>query len=549
MKKIIFLLIFVVALFFRFYKITQVPLSLNWDETAFGYNAYSVIQTGKDEYGTKLPLEFKSVGDYKCPLFVYFLVPVIKIFGLNEFSIRLLPSLFGAMSVVLFSLLVNDLFGNISLSILSGMLLAISPWHLQFTRAQGDVALGSFFVILGLWSFNKWLKGGRWQIYLSSFSFSLALYSYFSERLFVPVLLLAIAAIYQKEIKKRLKPTIKAFLLGFLLCLPLVFSMLSSGQKGKILMTTIFGYQRPDEYLQKMKREDIFSGIFNLYHNQLVEYGLMVIDHYFNQFSPSFLFVKGPPDDRQKIYGMGMMFWSDVILLVVGMANIWLIKSKKKETALLFSWLAVAPLPAVITRDPVHARRAFEMVYPLMVILALGILGINKWYSRCKSKFRIIPIAVFLTIFFWSFGYYLLSYYLLTPLRTYQGPSGWQYGYKQLVEFVSPLKDKYNQVVIDTTYQGPYLFFLFYEKYDPAKYQPQAFLVKKDEWSLGEGRGYDNYQFRDIYWPRDRSLPKTLFAGPPERISKKDIDPKQSELLTTIYFPDGKEAFYVVATK
>ncbi len=103
--------------------------------------------------------------------------------------------------------------------------------------------------------------------------------------------------------------------------------------------------------------------------------------------------------------------------------------------------------------------------------------------------------------------------------------------------------------MIDTTYQGPYLFFLFYEKYDPAKYQPQAFLVKKDEWSLGEGRGYDNYQFRDIYWPRDRSLPKTLFAGPPERISKKDIDPKQSELLTTIYFPDGKEAFYVVATK
>jgi len=86
-KKIcLIIIIFLVSLFFRFYHITKVPISLNWDETAFGYNAFSILETGRDEYGTKLPLEFKSVGDYKCPLFVYLSVPVIKYFGLNEFQ-------------------------------------------------------------------------------------------------------------------------------------------------------------------------------------------------------------------------------------------------------------------------------------------------------------------------------------------------------------------------------------------------------------------------------------------------------------------------------
>lgn len=117
-----------------------------------------------------------------------------------------------------------------------------------------------------------------------------------------------------------------------------------------------------------------------------------------------------------------------------------------------------------------------------------------------------------------------------------------------MVDYVSPLKDRYERIVIDTSYQGPYLFFLFYEKYPPQKYHPQAQLVQKDEFSLGEGKGYDNYEFRDIYWPKDRGLKGVLFAGSPERLPLRDIDPKEARILETIYFPDGKEAFYIVET-
>ncbi|HUV71847.1 MAG TPA: glycosyltransferase family 39 protein [Clostridia bacterium] len=546
---ILLLAIFILSLAFRFYKITSVPISLNWDEAAFAYNAYSILQTGKDEYGTPFPLEFKSVGDYKCPIFVYLTVPVIKLFGLSEFSIRLLSSLFGALSVAVFFLLTKELFGDLKIALAAGIITAISPWHLQFTRAQGDVAISSFLVVLGIWQFIRWVKQKEsLAIFISIISFSLTFYAYFSERVFVPVLFLLLCFFFRKEILSRKKEFFLAGIGGLLILLPLVRTMMSSGQKNKILITTIFGYRRPQEYLEKMASEDHLPIIYKIFHHPAIEYSWMIVDRYLNHFSPYFLFTRGPNDDRQRIEGMGMLYWSDAVLLVFALMALKAFK-KRQELLLVAAWLAISPLPSIVTRDPVHARRAFNMLYPLSIILAIGAVKLFGLVKKKKGTFFKIFLPLgFGLFFFWSFSFYILSYFVFTPPETAAGPGGWSYGYKQLVEYVSPLKDKYEKIVIDTSYQGPYLFFLFYEKYPPALYQPQAQLVKKDEFSLGEGKGYDNYEFRDIYWPVDRGAKHTLFAGSPERLPLQDIDSREARILKTIYFPDGKEAFYVVET-
>ncbi len=541
--------IFLTALFFRFYKITQVPTSLNWDEAAFGYNAYSILLTGKDEYGVKLPLEFKSVGDYKCPLFVYLTVPVIKLLGLSEFSIRFISSLFGAFSVAVFFLVVWELFGDLRLSFLSSLILAVSPWHLQFTRAQGDVAVSSFFVLFGFWQFLRWVKKGRTAAICLAFAgFALTFYSYFAERFFVPIFVLGLCLFFRRKIWSRRKSFITGIAVGLLLTAPLLSSIISSGQKSKILMTTIFGYRRPESYLEKMKSEDGRPIIFTAFHHPLVEYSFMMVDHYLNHFSPYFLFVRGVQDDRQRIEGMGMLYWSDAVLLALAFWAVAKGTRKKKALLIVLAWLIIAPLPSIITRDPVHARRAFNMVYPICIFLGIGLAKFLEIVGRSAFWKKTVLSLAFFGFFSWSFGLYLLSYYVFTPLRTYAGPGGWNYGYKELVQFISPIKSKYKKVVVDTSYQGPYLFFLFYEKYPPAGYQPQAQLVKKDEFSLGEGKGYDSYEFRDIYWPADRGERRTLFAGSPERIPLGDINPKEAKLLGQIYFPDGKVAFNIVET-
>jgi len=59
-KKILFIII-VAGFLIRFININNYP-PLLWDEASLGYNAYSILKTGRDEYGKFLPLIFKSFG-------------------------------------------------------------------------------------------------------------------------------------------------------------------------------------------------------------------------------------------------------------------------------------------------------------------------------------------------------------------------------------------------------------------------------------------------------------------------------------------------------
>src|SRR3990167_8598168 len=94
-KKIfIFLTIIIgIASVLRLWQLGKVPSSPDWDEVALGYNAYSILQTGRDEYGKFLPIVLRSFDDYKPALYVYLAIPAIKLFGLNVFAVRL-PSAF-----------------------------------------------------------------------------------------------------------------------------------------------------------------------------------------------------------------------------------------------------------------------------------------------------------------------------------------------------------------------------------------------------------------------------------------------------------------------
>ena len=53
------LLIIILASLLRIWNLNNFPVGFNADEAAIGYNAYSLLQTGKDEYGSSFPLAFK----------------------------------------------------------------------------------------------------------------------------------------------------------------------------------------------------------------------------------------------------------------------------------------------------------------------------------------------------------------------------------------------------------------------------------------------------------------------------------------------------------
>src|SRR3989304_6899932 len=100
MKKTILISVLILAAVLRFYRTGEYPAGFNADEAALGYNAYSLLLTGKDEHGHPWPVNLESFGDFKPAGYTYLLLPFVKIFGLTEFAVRLPSVIFGILGVL-----------------------------------------------------------------------------------------------------------------------------------------------------------------------------------------------------------------------------------------------------------------------------------------------------------------------------------------------------------------------------------------------------------------------------------------------------------------
>lgn len=87
------LFILLIGAVIRFYKLGKVPAGLYIDEAAQGYSAYSILRTGKDEFGMYFPIMFRSFTDLKTSIYAYLFVPWVPVLGLTSFAVRF-PSFF-----------------------------------------------------------------------------------------------------------------------------------------------------------------------------------------------------------------------------------------------------------------------------------------------------------------------------------------------------------------------------------------------------------------------------------------------------------------------
>ncbi|MBI4136992.1 glycosyltransferase family 39 protein, partial [Candidatus Roizmanbacteria bacterium] len=141
-KKLVLVLILLVAFFSRFYRIGSIPPALTWDEVSWGYNAYALGTDGRDEFGRFLPITYlESFGDYKPPLYAYLAILPVKLFGLTEFAVRIPSALFGFLTVLITYFLVKEIFyireKNDTITrfmpLFTTAFLAISPWHINLS--------------------------------------------------------------------------------------------------------------------------------------------------------------------------------------------------------------------------------------------------------------------------------------------------------------------------------------------------------------------------------------------------------------------------------
>lgn len=211
--------IFILAFLLRVINLGGSPAGFTPDEASFGYDAYSLIKTGHDQWGVPTPLTFKSFGDYKLPVYTYLVIPSISVFGLNEFSVRLPNALLGTLAVFATYFLVLELFGRREkkLAILASLFLAVSPWHIALSRGAFEANLTTFFLTTGMVFF---LAARRRQNLLSvaMLFFGINLFTYHSARLVTPIIVMALLWIYRTDFPRTKKYTLASaiFLILFI---------------------------------------------------------------------------------------------------------------------------------------------------------------------------------------------------------------------------------------------------------------------------------------------------------------------------------------------
>jgi 4-amino-4-deoxy-L-arabinose transferase-like glycosyltransferase len=127
------LLILSLGALVRVYKLGEVPAGFFCDEAAFGVNAHSILTQGRDEFGTSYPLFFRSFGDYKEAIPTYSVVPLVYLFGLSEWSVRLMSVVYGLINLALLYAIGSTLRCP-RLGLLTAFVGALMPWMFHYDR-------------------------------------------------------------------------------------------------------------------------------------------------------------------------------------------------------------------------------------------------------------------------------------------------------------------------------------------------------------------------------------------------------------------------------
>lgn len=532
MKKKFLLLFFIIGVIFRFWQLIKYPVSLSMDETAIGYNAYSILKTGRDEWGEFLPLAFKSAGDYKPPVNIYLTVPFVAIFGLTEFATRLPSALIGSLSIIFLVLLLIKLKINHKAAYLTGLWLAVLPWHIHFSRASFEAVTALFFLIVGTYLFISWIENTKLIVLLGSItSFSLSVWAYHAERLFVPVFVIALIILYSSKIdfKKNIKQLLWGVLVLAIFAIPfLKLSFFTPAIKTRAAVTSIFRESTLSSALHYGNYQNIQELIFN---NDFYIVFRHWLSKYLNYFNFEFIFWNGMQFTQPGYPGVGLLYFVDLPLFFIGIYYLFK-KNNKNISKIALIWLILGPLPASFTMNEQHPLRALVWIPAFALIIASG------FDFLLKSKHKKILFIGYYFLLFINIIYFIDIYKYQSPKHFSEY---WQYGYKQIAQYACEHKDKYDEIIISETFGSygplntglPYLYILFYCQSNPKIYY--------------QTHKIDKFSFHRITWSVDSEKPNRLLIAAPWDFL--DVTIPEEQIIKKINFLNDKLGFLFVETK
>jgi 4-amino-4-deoxy-L-arabinose transferase-like glycosyltransferase len=515
LRRVLLGAIVLLGLLLRVWALDQSPPSLDPDEVSIGYNAWSLARTGRDEYGHTLPLTFRAFGEYKRPAYIYAAVPGLALLGPTPHAVRLPAAVFGALSVPLLYGVAVLLLRSWRAGLCAALLLAVSPWHLQFTRAAREASLLVLAILLLAYALLKaWharpterFRGGPWYL-CAGLAFLLALYDYPGALVFAPLFVLVLARCYWG----RLLRAPRLWLAGAVLLVgaglvPLGLQMLDGSARERLNQASIVNVPALRALSRERVTRDVRDGAPRLL-NEPLAMGLRgAVGAYLSHFDPTYLFTTGDQEWRHHSSDHGQLLLWDLPLLCAG-AVVLVRRWRRPAMQAIGSWLLIGPVAASFAENAPHAVRTIVMLPAWYLLAGAGFRPLWGWLLRRGYQWD------WLLLLGLSVGFYLFTLFRYYPVehgRSWQ--SGTLEGYRAAQAEVDA--GRFKRVVIPQEYSLSYVYALFATAYDPARYLAQGGSVADPSTSFFPGPGplrFDPYEVRVVNWRTEPRDPEVLFV-------------------------------------
>ncbi len=351
---LILLLILAVAIFFRFYKITEIPPGLYPDEATNGVNALDALSAGKFKV-------FYPENNGREGLFMNIQALSVKVFGAQPWALRIVSGVFGTLTVLGLFFLTRLLWSE-RIALVASYLMAVSFWPVNFSRIGFRAIMLPFILVWAFYFLWKGLidKKLSW-LAIAGLIYGVGFHTYISWRVSpVLIVLFFLILLFNREYKKSF--VIKSFLVL------IIFSVLAASP------LLIYYLKNPTDFLGRAAQVSIFNLPSPV--KALTESVIKTL---------SMFNIYGDGNWRHNLAGRPELFWPIGIGFLIGLITSARHRMSYKHIFLM-GWLLVMLLPNFLA--PEGAPHALRALGALPAVFIFSALGLNAIYEKTQRHFN-----------------------------------------------------------------------------------------------------------------------------------------------------------------
>ncbi len=407
------LIIFLVNLTLKWYKIDSIPAGATYDEIIYAAEAQHILEYGTNLAGNWRPWYFAPSDGMYTELTSTTLVPGLLLFPNQPvLAHKIVPVILGSLVPVLMALIAFYFFKKKEYLLTVGLAATLNPWIFQFSRTAFDSLFSVFFYLLGI-TLMLHLKGYKKLLAFLPFFWGFMQYqghkpillplatvvflAIFLNHYFNDVRIINTQSVVQKFLTslKANVPSLIIVLLAALLSAAYMYRLNSITAVVRSNEITIVGQDVIERTVDEKRRLSFDSPLNQVFSNKVTAYSEIIVERLLKSFNPERLFLSGNARiDTFSVVDHGFFHWVDIFVIFSFFAFVATQSAKYRVGALFIIGITLAGTVTNVIRNGevwITFRGAFSFLgLVLMIGVALGYV-----LKKLGMKYGLLVLAVY----------------------------------------------------------------------------------------------------------------------------------------------------------